>query len=258
MKTLLKLTTGVALMVLAAACQKEKASTAVETPKEKVSLTELVQKMYAPSDPSGYAAINAAYASLNAEELQQFEEIRLKNDSVQLTKKAAEASNGRISASQETQISADLRRAKDIRSGVYTASLSKFNKPFNKLSEEEKNELFNSLERKSDFTIAACPTASYPLIAYYRSYAGTNYYGIWDMGTAGSSDCDYEYRFDGYYYYASARNVASQNLLNSFGTAVSRRLIYYTDGYDTALLLGAGRVWFWVGPPSYVALHMVN
>src|SRR5688500_13967346 len=104
MKTLLKLTTGVVLMVLAAACQKEKASTAVETPKEKVSLTELVQKMYAPSDPSGYAAINAAYASLNAEELQQFEEIRLKNDSVQLTKKAAEASNGRISASQETQI----------------------------------------------------------------------------------------------------------------------------------------------------------
>ena len=255
MKTILKLTSGIMLVVLATACQKEKAGTVTETPIEKVSLTELVQKL---SSPSGYAAFKAAYASLNAAELQQFEEIRLKNDSVDLTRKAAEASNGRISVSQETLINAELRRAKDIRSSVYTASLSKFNKPFNKLSEEESNELFNSLERKSDFTIAACPTASYPSVAYYRSYAGTNYYGIWDMGNAGSTDCDYEYRFDGYYYYASARNVASQNLLNSFGSAVSRRLIYYTDGYDTALLLGAYRVWFWVGPPSYVALHMVN
>ena len=256
MKTLLKLTSGIALalVITVTACQKEKTAS-VEVAKEKVSLTNLVQKLNTSTDLSGF---KTAYASLNAEELQQFEEIRLKNDSVNLIRKAAEGSNGRISTSQETQISAELRRAKDIRSGVYTASLSKFNKPFNKLSDEETNELFNSLERKSDFTIAACPTASYPSIAYYRNYAGTNYYGIWDMGSTGSTDCDYEYRFDGYYYYAAARNVASQNLLNSFGSAVSRRLIYYTDGYDTALLLGAVRVWFWVGPPSYVALHMVN
>ncbi len=258
MKTLLKLTSGIALVILAAACQKEKTGAAVETPKEKVSLTELVQKLSAPNNPADFAAFQAAYASLNAEELQKFEEIRLKNDSVRLTRKAAEASNGRISASQETQISADLRRAKDVRAGVYTASLSKFNKPFNKLSQEETNELFNSLEKKSDFTIASCPTASYPSTAAFRAYSGQNYYGIWDMGTPGSSDCDYEYRFDGYYFYVAAQNVDTQYLLWSFGSAVSRRLIYYTDGYDTAILLGKTRVIFYVVYPSWASLHMVN
>ena len=258
MKTLLKLTTGIALVVLAAACQKEKTGTAVEAPKEKVNLTALVQKMSESSDSSGYAALKAAYASLDAEELQQFEELRLKKDSLYLTQKAAEASNGRVSASQETLINAQLRRAKDIRSGVHTAALSKFNKPFNKLSEKETNELFNSLERKSDFTISSCPTASYPSVAYYRTYSGQSYYGIWDMGSTGSSDCDYEYRFDGYYYYASAQDFDTYLLLNSFGTAVSRRIIYYTDGYDTAILLGATRVHYYIIYPAMAQLHMVN
>lgn len=260
MKKLLKLTSvaGLAIVIAVAACQKEKTSATLETPKAKVPLTELAQKLSTTNTPSDYAAFKEAYSSLTTDELEQFEELRLKSDSVYLTRKAAAATNGRISTSQETLISAELKRAKDVRSNVYAASLSKFRKPFNKLSNEETNELFNSLEKKSDVTIAACPTASYPSSATYRSYAGTNYYGIWDMGNAGSTDCDYEYRFDGYYYYVSARNVATQNLLNSFGTAVSRRLIYYTDGYDTAVLLGAVRVWFWVGPPSYVALHMVN
>ncbi len=260
MKNLLKFTSGSALAIIitVTACRKEKAPSTTETPKTKASITELVQKLSAPNTTADYAAFKEAYASLNAEELEQFEELRLKSDSANLTRKAAEGSNGRITNSQETLISAELKRAKELRSKVYAASLSKFSKPFNKLSEDETDELFNSLEEKSGVTIAACPTASYPSVAYYRSYAGTSYYGIWDMGTDGSTDCDYEYRFDGYYYYASARNVATQNLLNSFGTAVSRRIIYYTDGYDTALLLGAGRVWFWVGPPSYVALHMVN
>lgn len=223
----------------------------------KVSLADLVQKLYAANTPANYAAFKEAYSSLTAEELEQFEELRLKSDSVSMTRKA-EASNGRISTAQKTLISADLRRAKDMRSNAYAISLSRFQKPFNKLSQKETSELFSSLEKKSDVTIASCPTASYPSSATYRSYAGTNYYGIWDMGNAGSTDCDYEYRFDGYYYYVSARNVASQWLLDSFGSAVSRRIIYYTDGYDTAVLLGANRVWIIVGPPSYVALHMVN
>lgn len=260
MKKLLKLTSvaALAIVVAVAACQKEKTSSTLEAPKAKVSLADLVQKLYAPNTPANCASFKEAYSSLTAEELEQFEELRLKNDSVSLTRKAVAASNGRISTAQQTLISANLKRAKDIRSSVYAASLSKFQKPFNKLSQEETNELFTSLEKKSDVTIASCPTASYPSAAYYRSYAGTNYYGIWDMGNEGSTDCDYEYRFDGYYYYVSARNVATQNLLNSFGTAVSRRIIYYTDGYDTAVLLGANRVWIFVGPPSYVALHMVN
>lgn len=260
MKTLLKFSFGIALVasVTLTACQKEKTGTPAEAPKEKISLADLVQKMYAPSDASTFAAVKTAYASLSPEELQQFEILRLQNDSVQLAKKAAEDSNGRVSVSQQTSISAQLRMTKDLRSSIYTAALSKFNKPFNNLSSKEQDELFTSLERKksSEISILACPVYSYPSSAPFTTTSGIGYYAINDRTAQGQTDCDYEYAFDGWYDYVKGMNNASKWCLESFGDRVSRRIYYYSDGVDTFLLIGAGRVNFWCGPASYLWITM--
>lgn len=258
MKTLLKLTSGMVLaLIIASSCQKEKTAS-VEIPKEKISLTELVQKMYAPSNASTDVSFKTAYASLSPEELQQFEILRLQHDSLQLTEKASDGPNGKVSVSQQVSISAQLRMTKDLRSSIYTAALSKFNKQFNKLSSKEQDELFSSLEhKKSDpITTFACTVATYPSSAPFTTNGGIGYYGIYNMTAQGQTDCDYEYRFDGWYDYVKGVDNASRWCLESFGDRVSRRIYYYNDGVDTFLLIGAGRVNFWCGPASYLRIQM--
>ena len=257
MKTLLKLTSGMALalIITVTACQKEKTATSAEAPKEKISLTVLVDKMYATSNGSEDAAITAAYTSLNAEELTQLNVLRLQKDSQLIAKKAAVANNGRVSAAQEITISSQLRKSKENRAQLEAEALGKFNKQINKLSTAEINELLASHKSSGDVTAAACPVESFPSSATQREQRGRGYYGIYLIGNS-PGDCDFEYRFDGYWYYMYPTNWLTRQLLNSFGNVVSRRIIYYTDGYDTGLLLGSTRVFLIVGHEGAMRVWM--
>ena len=121
------------------------------------------------------------------------------------------------------------------------------------------NELFTRLESEAagDVGIAACPVVSYPHLAYKTSTSGVkSYYDYYEMTAQGSSDCDYEYRFDGYYTVVSAHNIDSHMLLDSFGGRVLRRLQTFHDGTDTMLLLGRWRVLMHCLHPNNVRIRM--
>lgn len=259
MKTLLKLTTGIALVVLAAACQKEKAGTAVETPKEKVSLEDLWEKMNAPSDPSGDAATLAIYSSLNAKELEAFTALRLQKDSLQLAKKIAADNNGRVSAAQEVTIGLQLKKTKTALATLEQEALTKFNKQTNQLSKSEISELLALHQGKAgDVSVMACPLESFPYTATSISATGKRHYGYYSIGNSPGPDCDWEFRFDGSFWKVYGVNLNTRLLLNWYGGVISRRIIYFGDGYDTGVLLGWWATSYFTAGPSGVSIDGLN
>jgi hypothetical protein len=259
MKTLLKLTTGVALVVLAAACQKEKASTAVETPKEKVSLEELWERMYLPSDPSGDAATLAIYASLDAKELADYQALRLQKDSLQLAKNIAADNNGRVSAAQEVTIGLQLRKTKQSLEVLREEAATKFSKQLNQLSKAETKELIALHEtKKGDVSAMACPLVSFPGTTSVKWATGKRAYAYYSIGNSPGPDCDWEFRFDGYFWYVYGANASARLVLDNYGGVVSRRVIYYSDGYDTGYLLGFWATLTLAGGPAQVYLDALN
>ena len=262
MKTLLKLSPRFALAlgiaaVLVSSCRKEgtPSDELVEAPGQRVSLTVLVEKMYATSDASGDAAITAAYASLNAGELEQLNALRLRKDSFQIAKRMAESSGGRLSASQESLIREQLRKSADRRKEFQQIALNKFGKQFNKLTNDEINQLLAPYEAAGKASAeAACPVESFPFNATIREVRGIGYYGIYSISNAGG-DCDFEYRFDGAYNRMYPTNWLTRQCLNAFGNSVSRRYLYPPGGADTGLLLGSLRVFLIVGHEGWVGLE---
>lgn len=259
MKTLLKLTTGIALMILAAACQKEKAGTAVETPKEKVSLAELWERMYAPSHPSGDAATLAIYASLTAKELEEFNIIRLQKDSLQIAKKIAADNNGRVSAAQEVNIGLQLRKTKEGLATLREEAAAKFNKQINQLSKAEIKEIIALHQaKKGDVSAMACPLETFPGTTSVKWATGKRAYGYYSIGNSPGPDCDWEFRFDGYYWYVYGANATARALLDNYGGIVSRRVIYFSDGYDTGYLFGYWATLLIAGGPAQVYVDALN
>lgn len=220
-------------------------------------IESLIEKMYAASDASGDKEITAAYESLSEAELETFENLRLKKDSLSLIAKAA---NGeRISQAQQATITTDLARTRELRKTIDKLAGTKFHKASNRLSITELASVVEAVAPESKKTsgqvgIAGCPVASYPLLATTNSVAGRWYYGVWTM----MSDCDYEYRFDGYYVHMRGVNWITRRLLDSYGNTVSRRLINYSDGTDTGLLLGALRVRAIVGTDPHMTQMDAN
>lgn len=259
MKTLLKLTTGIALVVLATACQKEKTGAAIETPEEKISLTELWERMYAPSSPSGDAATFAIYASLTAKELEEFNAIRLQKDSLQLAKKIAADNNGRVSAAQEVNIGLQLRKTKEGLSLLREEAATKFNKQINQLSKAEIKEIIALHEAKEgEVSAMACPLVSFSGTTSVKWATGTRAYGYYSIGNYPGPDCDWEFRFDGYFWYVYGANASARAVLDNYGGVISRRVIYFSDGYDTGYLLGYWATLLIAGGPGSVYLDALN
>ncbi|SIO50588.1 hypothetical protein [Chitinophaga niabensis] len=261
MKNWLKLTSGMALglTITIAACQKDKTGTAVETPKEKVSLTDLWEKMNLPSDPSGDAATLAIYASLNEKELEEYFAIRLQKDSLQLAKKIAADNNGRVSAAQEVTIGLQLRKTKQGLTQLQEEAATKFNKQINQLSKEETKEIVALHQaKKGDVSAMACPLVSFPGTASVKWARGIRHYGYYEIGNYPGPDCDWEFRFDGIYWRIYGENASTRYLLDSYNGVISRREIYYSNGYDTGVLFGFWNTLLLIGGPGNVSIEGLN
>jgi hypothetical protein len=260
MKTLLKLTSFMALAFTITACQKDNHSTAVETPKEKISLEQLWERMQLPSDASGDAATLAIYASLDAKELADFQTLRLQKDSLQLAKKIADANNGRVSAAQEVNIGLQLKKTKATLATLQQEALTKFNKQINQLSQTEISELltFHQQAKAGDVSVMACPLVSFSGTASVKSANGVRAYDYYSIGNLPGPDCDWEFRFDGYYWYVYGQNIFTRQLLNYYGGVISRRIICYSDGCDTAVLLGYNATAYYCLGPWGVSIDALN
>lgn len=222
----------------------EELSSQIET---KVSV--LLNKMEtAKNDHEVYEALHKEYAALNPKELEVYNAIKLKNDSLKLVN----TFNG-----NQVLVTEKVAFLKKLRDEVHAQCIILFNKSANKLTHQEVEKAIqaakfifkpdNTVKQHSKDVVAlACPQMSYPYVTSQTTYTRKFQYGWANADNAPNWEpCDYEFYFDGWYHMVKDHNYDTWQVLSDYGWQVSRRHPNYWDGQDTAILLGYWTVHFY-------------
>lgn len=150
-----------------------------------------------------------------------------------------------VSDEYSENLQEELELMKEIRSHIFEKSVQEFDKPFNRLNQQEVSLLLEN-NNYSTTKSASCSSKNYPYKAcrttqYDTSCSGYSRYATPDR----PNDCDFEYRFSGYQTRAYGTNWFAVQLINYWGNCgILRR---YSGGHSR-LLFGQWGVYFWIGP----------
>lgn len=238
------------------------------------SLASLVNRMASKASDEEILLAVSAFKSLSATDLVRYYEIRKE---IEVKKAAAYVRPGvnTITLQQEAAAAADLRIE------VNLAAIKKYNRGLNVLEPKAFDDIAPAIYAQSKYAILRHQGANVKpnptgkgigiascTIGYYGNInvntgccSGKDWYDWYSMSNGGS-DCDYEFRYDGWYSTVRGVSPDTQALLVAyppagFGGTVLRRALYYSDGTDTGILLGALRVNIWVGGPWNVAMRAI-
>lgn len=212
----------------------------------KLRMSLLLDRMFAESDGSDFAAIDKDYEALNAEEYAVWKSLKFDWAKARMKE----------SGYSERTIEVKLAEAAAFITSVEEIAAKNFGVAFNKLSNEQERAAIEEAEKALDLknkaanaTIApalACTLIGYP----YTTTPGSG--GVWwftiyrTVNTPGETPCDYEYHYSGY----------RDNL--SFGNWVSNQAgsggycIFNWWAGNTHMLVGWGSVEVYlVGLPEY-------
>ncbi|MBD0257224.1 MAG: hypothetical protein ICV83_16015, partial [Cytophagales bacterium] len=139
-------------------------------------------------------------------------------------------------------------------------------KPYNQLEAGLVDQLMNQISTEEHYSFSferpdasaridqtnACTEASFLLISTRVSTGQTGYNSWTSRRTPGTTDCDYEYAFPGYFVYFDPKDWFAGQLCDSFNNRIARR--FATS--HTRLLFGNRGVWLWIGYPGLLSITM--
>lgn len=242
-------------------CKKDN-SAPVEKPQivDETAIEALLDKFYVPSDPSGDAALLQSYKDLSAAEFATFNKLREEKEQARL----ANENSGNKAADLST-----LKLSWALRAEIDRLSVAKFGVHFNKLSNDQLHQIddeaianlrpvFAPSGETNAKTAAeeACPLYSYPYNTNTVSGAHVGRHG-WSgvINSPGETLCDSEHKYNGWLVYIHGNDAASRGAINYYGN-LGRRHPYFSDGYDTHVILGVAGMAIWVGLPGSFSANM--
>lgn len=254
----------IVLLLTGVSCQRDaepQLAPAVQSQK----VTDLLSRAYQKGTPEQYAAITEDYKRLSFEELELFNQLKSEQDMAKV-KKSAGSAGGRVSQEQMTQVSNELRRAGEFRTALNKRALQAYGKPYNQLEDGLVDQLMGQVMTDEHYSFSfenadasarvdqtnACSEASFLLSSTKVNDGRTGYSSWTTRRTPGTTDCDYEYAFPGYFVYFDPKDWFADQLANSFNNRIARR---YATGY-TRLLFGNRGVWLWIGYPGLLSITM--
>lgn len=227
---------------------------------DEAAIEALLDKFYVPSDPSGDAALLQSYQDLNAAEFATFNKLREEKEQARLAKE-----NG---GNKEAGLST-LKLSWALRAEIDRLSVAKFGVHFNKLSNDQLHEIDDAAIENlrpeyapSSGTNAktaaeeACPLYSYPYNTNTVSGAHVGRHG-WSsvVNSPGEYPCDTEHKYNGWLVYIHGNDAATRGAINYYGN-LGRRHPYFSDGYDTHVILGYAGMAVWLGFPGSFSANM--
>jgi hypothetical protein len=254
----------VVLLLTGISCQRNaEPQLSPAIPKQEVA--DLLSRAYQRGTPEEYAAITEAYKHLSFEELELFNQLKTEQDVIRIKQKVSSA-GGRVSQTEMTQMSNELRRVGDFRTALNKRAVQLYGKPYNQLEEGLVDQLMNQMSTEEHYSFAferpdasarvdqtnACSEASFLLVSTRVSDGRTGYASWTSRRTPGTTDCDYEYAFPGYFVYFDPKDWFAGQLCDSFNNRIARR--YATS--HTRLLFGNRGVWLWIGYPGLLSITM--
>lgn len=239
-------------------CNKSDNSLATADKKvDKEKIAALLNKFYEVSDESGDEAVLKSYEDLSAEEFALFTELRNEREKQQ---------TAFASKAEQPAIQQSLALAHAFRAELDKRSVEKYKVHTNKLTLEQLREIGNSINARElansnpsakDVSVMACPLFNYDAVAACETGNGGigRYSWLNVINSAGEWPCDSEHRFDGWYNKIKGVDVASRQAIRYYG-CLGRRLLSYSDGIDTAVILGYGGMIIWLGYSGYFNAQM--
>lgn len=237
--------TAILLIVTITACNKSALhvpdTTELSSRMEAKAQALLNKRKTAGDDHAMYAAIRKEYQALNTAELEVYNALKLKSDSLEVVKEF----NG-----NQVLVNEKVAFLKKLRDEVQVQCQLMYNKNANQVTFKEVEAAIQAAkvifkpvngekQHAKDVEIMACPQQYYPHVTSQATYTRKYQYG-WGRGDNAPNwePCDYEFYFDGVYQMVKDHNVDSWEIMNNYGYQVSKRYASYWDGDDTAILLG--------------------
>ncbi len=257
-----------AVSVFLTSCEQE-SLVSDNAPSTNLYLKELVQLAHQDNlteDEEEY--VTKTYKELTADEIALFHTMAVDEIYKQLDSEVV----------QRYQQEIDIEKAalKSFRKAVCQDALSMFGKPINQLNTTDINSLVDnagtsneslalvtsidfSAPEQQDNSIESrgCPVKSFP---HSNAYRGSNcHVQCFDNNAIqpqGQSDCDYEFGFNTCSRVIDGTSWFADRMLDDFGTMGRRseylRYPYWQcNNYNTWVLIGKLRMYFWVGPAWY-------
>ncbi|PKK36774.1 hypothetical protein BWI96_10410 [Siphonobacter sp. SORGH_AS_0500] len=192
----------------------------------------------------------ARYKKLSFDELELFNKI-LNTYVLEKTTKNFSNAQGRVSESQMSLLTAEVKKLEEFSKKVNQASMNTYHKPYNQLSEEELSLVLTKVHLPIDLLywqtaepikagkVAACSQDSHPFTASLVN-GGTISHTGWSYKSDPKhpNDCDYQVRYPAYSVRFSPRNPISKAMCDSF----NNRIAYTQRSQTTYLLFGNNRI----------------
>ena len=234
-----------------------------------VRVAQLLENALLPGTSETYAAITATYKSLNYEELEVFNTLRMESEDKRMRQRLTKA-GARVSQEQLALVTQALRQVRSFRSDVNKRSLELYGVPYNQVADSLVSKLLDQVSRNYIIEIPnleaisdprarpeevmGCTIADFPYVStkFDNGNLFWNYWG--EKKDEGKNDCDYEFRYSGYNYSFDPKDWFADRLCDSFNNRLQRR----SNSTYTRLLLGKWRVIFWEGYPGATSIDMYD
>ncbi|QEH42728.1 hypothetical protein [Chitinophaga sp. XS-30] len=256
---------ALALVFGASSCKKNDRAPLSAQVVETASLkgAELWSKMYEQATDEGARIVTESYKALSSAELEEFLLLKTERELKDIPE-------------SETLLRQQAVAVGNFRIALNRLSLERHGQPVNKVSDAEMNTMANEILNGRDYAIlgesaapaggsearevtiaAPCSNPGWPTYApVISSVGGQGYYGEYRMDNdPNATNCDYEYRFHGWY-----NNVRGERNIDKWvlGSSVSRRLIPLPgSNTDTCILIGYNTKVFWLGTCCAVWCRML-
>lgn len=248
MKNLIKWTGllfSLAIISFGVSCQKEKnlKSNKVEVNEEvnqNIDVLELVEMSFKKSSTKeAFENYSKSFRNLDENELMEFNAL--------MAERVIENEGSSRRASTESAVNNSLGYQKK----VLDLSMELYGKPYNKISKNELEKIFNKLKNKKEYQVAMdCPAQAFQGTAWKTSNrtGGGDPIGYNERKTPGTSDCDHQFIFNLYRELWYGKTDYAHDKLSYWGGGLACE--YYWQHDTSGLLVGDGLVnlYFWSLP----------
>lgn len=233
-----------------------------------VNVEQLVERAFQKSTQAEYDSITVAYQALSLEQLELFNQLKMKSDNKRIAQKLAK-SGARVDEQQLAMVAQALSQINAFRNAINKRSVELYGVPYNQLADSVVNNLLDE-HAQTYFDVptpesltdpnarlsqpTACSAVSYSSVAEKTSSGTTDWTGWTRYRTPKTSDCDYEYRYPGVRFDFDPKDWFANRLCDSFNNRLFRRYTYSSN--RTRLLFGNRGVWLWIGHPDLLSVDM--
>lgn len=231
-------------------CQQPSIHEVIPQKETNAAMTAFVKQGVSQATPEEMDSWSARYKKLSFEELKLFN--KLLNDHIlDKTTQSFTNAQGRVSASQMSLLTAEVKKLEEFSGKVNQASMESYQKPYNQLSPEELDLILNRVYLPIDLLywqtaesakaakVAACSQDSHPFTASLVDGGSISHNG-WSYKSDPNhpNDCDYQIKYPAYSSRFSPRNPISKVMCDSF----NNRIAYMQRSQTTLLLFGNARM----------------